>query len=201
MIVSGDEDGTPVTAARTSTAIARVPRTRPATGRRGAVVAGALLLAGSSLLAACAGPQESGPPASRLTSWLSTAGGGAAIETLEVDSRNIDLALTRKDPPAAIKTVCALLTNDAQTAIGNLPTPDTQLTDELNTAYEDAASAGDACYQGAGGQRSQLATSATERDKLLPLLDRAKERIVAITGHPPSTSTTQPAAPVDPFGN
>ena len=49
--------------------------------------------------------------------------------------------------------MCALLTNDAETAIGNLPTPDTQLTDDLNNAYEKAAAAGDDCYQGAGGTR------------------------------------------------
>ncbi len=128
-------------------------------------------------------------------------GGGASIETVEVDSGNVDLAFARHDPPAAIKTVCALLTTDAQTAIGNLPTPDTELTDELNTAYEDAAAAGTDCYHGAGGSVSLLHRSTSERDKLVPLLDRAMDRIVAITGHTPSTSTTQPAAPDDPFGN
>ena len=54
------------------------------------------------------------------------AGGGAAIGTRRRwTAANIDLALAHHDPPAAIRTVCALLTTDAETAIGNLPTPDT----------------------------------------------------------------------------
>jgi hypothetical protein len=122
---------------------------------------------------------------------MSGAGGGAAVGALQVDSRNIGYALSHDQAPAAVKTACALLTNDAETAIGNLPTPDTQLTDELNAAYEDAAAAGDACFQGASGRASLLRTSATERSKLGPLLAVAVDRIEAITGHTPSTSTTE----------
>ena len=109
---------------------------------------------------------------------MSGAAGGAAIGHVEVDSRNIDLALAHHDPPAAIRTVCALLTNDAQTAIGNLPTPDTQLTDDLNTAYEDAAAAGNDCYNGAAGNAALLRRSAAERRQAaLPLLATAVDRI------------------------
>jgi outer membrane murein-binding lipoprotein Lpp len=147
-------------------------------------------------LAGCAGQEQSGKPAAQVSTWVSGAGGGVAIGTLEVDSRNIDLAVSSHDPSAALRTVCALLTNDAQTAIGNLPTPDTQLTNDLNTAYEDAAAAGDDCYRGS------LRRSAAERIKLMPLLATAVDRISAITGHSPSTSTTQPpAGGSDPFGN
>ena len=110
------------------------------------------------------------------------------------------LALPRHDPAGAVKTACALLTNDAETAIGNLPTPDTQLTDELNSAYEDAAAAGDACYQGASGQSSLLRRSAAERSKLGPLLAVAVDRIETLIGHTPSTSTTEPDGSCpDPF--
>ena len=118
-----------------------------------------------------------------------------------MDSANIDQALARHDPPAAIKTVCALLTNDAETAIGNLPTPDSRLTADLNNAYEKAAAAGDDCYQGAAGDASLLRRSAAERAALLPLLTTALDRIEAVTGHTPSTSTTQPSGSCsDPFG-
>jgi hypothetical protein len=165
------------------------------------VAAAVVVVAGSGILAGCAGPEESGPPAARVTAGMSGAGGGAAVGALQVDSRNIGYALSRHDTPAAIKTACALLTNDAETAIGNLPTPDTQLTDELNSAYEDAAAAGDACYQGASGQSSLLRKSATERSKLGPLLAVAVDRIQAITGHTPSTSTTEADGSCDdPFG-
>jgi hypothetical protein len=162
-----------------------------------AALGGALALAlVAATFSGCAGREQSGPPAARVSTWVSGASGGAAIGTLEVDSRNIDLALSHHDPAAAIKTVCALLTNDAETAIGNLPTPDAQLTNDLNAAYEDAAAAGDDCYKGS------LRQSSAERAKLAPLLATAIQRIEAITGHPPSTSTTQPAAGnSDPFGN
>ena len=162
----------------------------------------AVALMAASALAGCAGPDQSGSPAARVSAWVSGAGGGSAVGALEVDSRNIDLALSRHDPAAAIKTVCALLSNDAHVAIGNLPTPDQQLTDDLNRAYEEAATAGDDCYRGSSGSTSLLRRSADERSRSMPLLAAALERVAAITGHTPSTSTTQPApGNNDPFGN
>lgn len=180
---------------------APVPFT-PRSPRRSTVLSLAVLVAvGSALLAGCAGQEQTGPPAARVSTWVSGAGGGVAIGTLEVDSRNIDHALSQHDPAAAIKTVCALITNDAQTDIGNLPTPDDQLTTDLNDAYEDASAAGDDCYRGAGAGTPLLERSAAERAKLVPLLSTAVQRIVAVTGRTPSTSTTQPPPDGDPFGN
>ncbi len=159
------------------------------------------MLIGSAALTGCAGQEQSGPPPARVASWLSGAGGGAAIGTVEADSRNVDLALSQHDTPSAVRTVCALLTSDAQTAIGNLPTPDSRLTDDLNNAYEEASSAGDDCYRGSTGNAGLLRRSAAERKKLPLLLATAVDRIVAITGHTPSTSTTGAAnAGGDPFG-
>lgn len=144
---------------------------------------------------------ETGTPSVQMSGWLTTSGGGAAIGQVEVDSRNIDLALSHHNSPAALKTVCALLTTDAQTAIGNLPTPDNQLTNDLNTAYEDAATAGNNCYNGSDGSQSLLRKSAAERAQLGPLLATAVDRIVFITGHTPSTSTTLATGDNnDPFG-
>jgi hypothetical protein len=165
------------------------------------VVLVSVVVLGVSVLAGCAGPEESGPPSSRVSAWISGSGGGAAIGTLKVDSANIDHALAQHQSASALKTVCALLTNDAETAIGTLPTPDSRLTDELNTAYEKAAAAGDDCYKGAQGTASLLRRSAAERAALVPLLTTAVDRIGSITGHTPSTSTTQPDGSCDdPFG-
>ena len=164
-----------------------------------AVAAVATLVVGAMALVGCAGPEESGPPAARVSDWVSSAGGGAAIGTVEADSANIANAITHHSPPAAIRTVCALLTTDAETAIGNLPTPDTQLTDDLNNAYEDGAAAGDDCFKGASGSKALMRRSAAERKKLVPLLATATQRLAALTGHTPSTSTTQPAPDIDPF--
>ena len=168
--------------------------------RRTALVT-ALVMVGAWSLVGCAGQEQSGTSSARVSTWVSGAAGGAAIGTLGVDSANIDLALAHHEAPAAIKTVCALLTNDAETAIGNLPTPDSQLTADLNNAYEKGAAAGDDCYQGAAGDSSLLRKSAAERAALLPLLATALERIQAVTGHTPSTSTTQPSRSCsDPLG-
>jgi hypothetical protein len=161
----------------------------------------ALMVASGALAAGGCTLDQTGPPAARVTNWMTVSDGGAAIGQVEVDTRNIDLVLDRHDPSSALKTVCALLTTDAQTAIGNLPTPDTQLTDELNTAYEDAAAAGNDCYNGATGG-ALLRRSNAERAKLVPLLTTAVDRIVALTGHTPSTSTTLASSgDDDPFGS
>jgi len=136
-----------------------------------------------------------------MSNWMSTsAGGGAAIGQEEVDSRNENQALADHNTPAAVRTVCALLTNDALTAIGNLPTPDDTLTDDLNNAFQDASAAGNDCYKGASGDRVLLARSAAERSKLVALLATAVTRYETLTGHPPSTTTTlSTASNDDPF--
>lgn len=165
------------------------------------LVVASIVVLGSSFAAGCT-LDQSGPPAAQLSAWMTTAAAGAAVGQVEVDSRNIDLAIAHHNPASALRTVCALLTNDAQTAIGNLPTPDTQLTDDLNAAYEAAAAAGNDCYQGADGDRTLLRRSASERVKLFPMLAAAVDRIESITGHTPSTATTAPSGDNnDPFGN
>ncbi|MHB8496527.1 MAG: hypothetical protein ACYDES_00770 [Acidimicrobiales bacterium] len=161
------------------------------------VLLAAVVLAATALTS-CAGPDETGSVSSRVSSWLSGTG-GAAIGTLGLDARNIDLAVARHDPPSELRTVCALITNDAESAIGNLPSPDSRLTEELDSAYQDAAAAGDSCYNGAGGNRALLDRSAAERSKLAPLLEAAVARIETLTGHVPSTSTTAPPPSGDPF--
>jgi hypothetical protein len=159
-------------------------------------------VAGLALVAAgCAGQEQSGTPAARVTTWVSGGGGGAAIGTLRGDAARVDQALAQHVSGSQLRTICAVLTNDAETAIGNLPTPDTTLTGDLNAGYSDAAAAGDDCYTGASGNRGLLDRSATERARLGPLLSTAVDRIVAVTGHTPSTSTTAPSgAGLDPFG-
>ena len=172
----------------------------PGSRRRGgvALVLGSLALAGA--LGGCAGQEQSGTPAQRVSTWMNDGAGGSGIGNVEVDSRNVDLALSQHNKPAAIKEVCALLSNDAQSAIGDLPTPDNQLTDALNVAYMDATAAGDDCYNGAGGNARLLARSATERTKLFTLLGTAIQRATAVTGHTPTTETTvPPTGGGDPF--
>jgi hypothetical protein len=150
-------------------------------------------------LAGCAGQEQSGTPAHRVTTWMTGGGGGSGIGNVEVDSRNIDLALSRHNKPAAIREVCDLLSNDAQTAIGDLPAPDDQLTTELNAAYMVATSAGGDCFNGADGNVRLLARSASERTHLASLLAVAVAHVESVTGRTPTTDTTAPQGGGDPF--
>ena len=135
--------------------------------------------------AGCAGQEQSGTPAQQVTTWMDGGRADPASATVEVDARNVDLALAEHNRPAAIREVCDLLSNDAQTAIGNLPTPDDQLTDDLNTAYMDATAAGDDCYNGADGNARLLGRSAAERARASPCWPPPSQHIESVTGHDP----------------
>jgi len=160
----------------------------------GAAVVVALALSG------CAGQEQSGTAAHRVSTWMVAGGGGSGIGNVGVAARNVDLALSGHNVPSAIKQVCALLSNEAQTAIGNLPTPDDQLTTELNAAYEDATAAGNDCFHGAGGDRTLMTRSAAERTRLIGMLDAVVAHVKRITGKTPTTETTAPQGGSDPFG-
>ncbi len=167
--------------------------------RRAPLVVGAVATAVALTLGGCAGQEQSGSASQRVATWMQ-GGGGSGIGNVEVASRNVDLALAEHNSAAAVREVCALLSNEAQTAIGNLPAPDDQLTNQLNTAYLDATAAADDCYKGAGGNTTLLAKSATERAKLAGLLATAVDHVRSVTGHTPTTDTTAPQGGGDPFG-
>ncbi len=142
------------------------------------------------LLAACAGAEQSGTPAHRVSTWVSGAGAGSAIGEIQADNASVAKALATHSSSGAIRTVCALLSNDANAGNSNLPTPDAQLTTALEKAYEVEYSAGTDCYNGAGGNVSLLRRSANERRQGAADLAQAVARITAVTGHVPSTTTT-----------
>jgi len=174
---------------------------RRSDGRRwGLVLLSVALVVGAVALGGCAGQEQSGDPAQRVTTWVDQGGGGSSVGNLEVDTKNVDLALSQHNKPAAIREVCDLLSNDAQTGVGNLPTPDDQLTNDLNNAYVDATNAGDDCYNGAGSNAALMAKSATERVRLSALLKIAVQRMETVMGRTPTTDTTvPPTGGGDPF--
>jgi hypothetical protein len=168
-------------------------------GQLGAVTAAVVI--GSIALSGCAGQEQAGTPAHQVTAWVSGAGAGSSIGTVEVDIKNVNLAFSQHDPAGEVRSVCGLLVTDAGTANGNLPTPDQQLSDDLSNAYATAYDAGTDCYNGSGGNQKLLATSATLRAKAQAQMATALDRITAVTGHVPSTTTSTAPANVDPFGN
>jgi hypothetical protein len=167
----------------------------------GRFLAAVLAIALSSVVVAGCTLDESGPLSSQVNGWITTYAVGAAIGQLKADSRNVDLVLAHRDSAAGVRSACALLTTDAQTAAGVLPAPkDATLTNDLDAAYQDAAAAGTDCFDGANGHASLLTRSAHERQRIAPLLETAYQRIEADTGQVPSTSTTAPTGSNgDPF--
>ena len=159
-----------------------------------------VLVLGTAVLGGCAGQEQSGDPAQQVATWVNDGGGGSSVGNLEVEARNIDLTLAQHNKPAAIREVCALLSNDSQSGIGNLPTPDQDLTTDLNNAYMEGTAAGDDCYKGADGSAALLAKSATERTRMVSLLGIAVQRMRAVMGRTPTTDTTvPPSGGGDPF--
>ncbi len=165
--------------------------------RLAALALGAVAAVG---LAGCAGQDQSGSPAARVAAWVGPGGGGTTIGTVQADAANVGVVVAHGDPPAAVRTACALLATDANTAIGNLPAPDRRLTTLLDRAYTVAASAGDHCFRGAGRDTALMADSARERSEVPALLAEAVHRVEAVTGRTPSTATTAPPPSGDPFG-
>jgi len=173
------------------------PRGRRRSCARTALVV-PVAVAVAALLGGCAGQEQSGTPSRRVSTWLN-GGGGSGIGNVEVASRNVDLVLARHNAPAAVREACALLSNEAQTAIGNLPAPDDLLTSQLDSAYTVATAAGNDCYNGASGDTRLLARSASERTRLVDLLATAVHHVESVTGQVPTTDTTAPQGSSDPF--
>ncbi len=174
---------------------------RPPGRARMATAVAAVLAAvvAAAALAGCSGQEQSGTSAQRVSTWIDNGSGGTGIGSVELDVRNVDQAIARHNRPAAIREVCALLSNDAQAAIGNLPAPDDTLTNDLNNAYMVATSAGDDCFNGAAGKRTLLARSAAERARVLTMLATTVTYVTSVTGHTPTTATTAPQGGSDPF--
>jgi hypothetical protein len=110
-------------------------------------------------------------------SWARSTGWSASLSTLRADARRIAVVDARHDP-AAVRTDCDVLVNDALGANQSLPTPDGMLTRILSAAYSAAASAGRQCVTGAGGNQGlsaratrELATAASGYVKAAARLD------------------------------
>jgi hypothetical protein len=119
----------------------------------------ALLVAGL-LLSACG----STSPAAAMKKWVSQSAYRANLPTLTGDVRRAANELRRSDATVNdLHTICAVLTLDAEQANSSLPTPDSQATTLLATAYNDI---------GAGANKCYVATSSRARTSALSWLSR-----------------------------
>lgn len=136
------------------------------------------------------GRGPTGTPAQKMQSWVQGANLGQAIGVLTADARNVAKAVAAHQGTTAIHTVCAVLSNAAQTANQNLPSPDVHVTDTLAKAYTLEYDAGQACYRAGAADSALLARSARYRAEAQTLFEHALADIRRITGRSLSTTTT-----------
>jgi hypothetical protein len=160
--------------------------------RRRALVAVAVL-AGSLGLSACAGADQQGSLSHRVATWASGTGYGQTVGTLLADNRSVDGVIALRRGTGAIHTACGVLETDSANAYSNLPTPDEQLTQEVELASTREAQAGADCYNGGGTNLSLMRKSARERAQgaaalvaSVRLIERLTHRVLS------TTTTTQP---------
>ena len=143
--------------------------------------------------AACSGQDASGSPGRRLALWVSSSALGATVATVEADNARIDTLVNEHRPAAAVNAACSLLVSDLSTgAAGELPAPDREVTSDLTRAFDDEAAAASACADHPADP-AVLAAAHAKRAKAHVLMEAALDRVAAVTGSVPDTSTT--AAP------
>ena len=147
---------------------------RPTRRRRPAHVAAA---AARAVLGACgasaAAPARSSRAARSAGVRLGdrAAAGGAAIGNLRGrQPRTSTWPWPSTTRPRGHREVCALLDQRRPDGHRQPADPGQPADHRLNNAYEEAAAAGDDCYDGAAGDAALLGRSAAERTRLVPLL-------------------------------
>jgi hypothetical protein len=149
-------------------------------------------------LTACAGADQRGSPAHRLSVWVGGTGLGASIGTLEADNQRVP-----KDVPngtGAVHAACGTLEVDAEMANQVLPAPDAEVTELLTAAYGLEGSAGVECYNAGSTDTTQLAKAQRDMTKAEALFAQVLARIQVVDGQSVATTTTTDNTPGGPFG-
>ncbi len=119
--------------------------------------------------------------------WVNGTGFGGEIGTLVAD--NARIAKVAPNGAGALHGACSTMINDAEMANSSLPSPDPTVTDLLTQAYGLEGTAGNLCYNG-GSDSKQLADAEHDGIKADALYDEVLQRIRAIDGKAPVTTTT-----------
>ncbi len=139
-------------------------------------------------LTSCAGADQQGSAAHRMSVWTSGTTLGEDIGTLIADNARVP-----KDVPngtGAVHAACATMLNDAEMANTNLPSPDPDVTELLTKAYNDEGTAANECYSAGATNQKLLAESARNGIKAEALYQQVLQRIRQIDGRTVSTTTT-----------
>ncbi len=161
--------------------------TTPCRRRRLAPVV-AVVAVSALVLSACAGADQQGSAAHRMSVWVSGTGLGQSIGTLLAD--NARVAKVVANGAGAVHAACGTIVNDAEMANSNLPSPDPEVTDLLTQAYGLEGTAGNECYDAGVGNEELMARSRRDAIKAEALFDQALQRIRQIDGKTVSTTTT-----------
>ena len=139
-------------------------------------------------LTSCAGEDQRGSPAHRMSVWVNGTNFGADIATLVADNARIPKVVANGS--GAVHAACGTLVTDAESANTELPSPDPEVTDLLTKAYGLEGTLGNQCYNAGSTNGKLLAESEHNAIKAEALYNEALQRIRAIDGRVPVTTTT-----------
>ena len=147
-----------------------------------------LVVASTVTLTSCAGADQQGSPAHRMSVWVSGTGFGQDIGTLVADNARVPKVV--HNGTGAVHGACATLVTDAEMANSELPSPDPQVTDWLTQAYTLEATAGNQCYDAGSSNEALLTKSERNGIKAEALYAQVLRRIRQLDGKAVSTTTT-----------
>lgn len=157
--------------------------------KRRFLVTSVVLMLGSALtLTSCAGADQQGDAAHRMSVWVSGTSLGADIGTLIAD--NARVPKVAPNGSGALHAACSTMLNDAEMANTELPSPDPDVTDLLTQAYGLEGTAANACYDAGGAHTKLLTESVRDSIKAEALYNEVLQRIRQIDGKVVSTTTT-----------
>lgn len=155
------------------------------------VAAGAGVVAiGVLAFIAYGGTGTTGTPREQVRAWVSGTGLGQSLGTVVGDAARVRLAVAEHKDSGVLHTDCGVLLTDAESANGELPTPNAQLTALLSSGYALANDAGYDCYNSGGTNKRQLAKATKERIQAEAKLQQAVTLVDQLTGVTLSTTTT-----------
>jgi len=152
-----------------------------------------VLAVGVGAFLAYGGLGPTGTPRHQMSVWVQASQFGQTVGTLEGDAARVTRAVAQHKDVGIIHTICGVLLTDAQSANGNLPAPNSRLTDTLSLAFTLEYEAGNDCYSGGTSGTALLDKSARERSRAHAQLVRALALVEQVEGRSvPTTTTTQP---------
>jgi hypothetical protein len=153
------------------------------------LAASLVLMTGCALtLSSCAGADQEGSAAHRMSVWVSGTGFGQDIGTLLADNARVPKDVA--NGTGAVHAACGTLLNDAEMANTNLPSPDPDVTTLLTEAYGLEGTAANDCFDAGATNKKLLAQSEHDAIKAEALYDEVLQRIRQIDGRTVSTTTT-----------